>query len=214
MASSGRNISVLLADDHNLVLEGLQAMLHQVVDVTVVGAASDGARAVELYRQRRPDITLLDLRMPVMDGLSALRAIRSYDPAARVILLTTFDSPQNFSRGLAAGARGFLLKDVTRNELIQSIRDLYEGKSCLSPSLAGRLFEGLSQTPLTAREKQVLKPLTEGHSNKEIGLLLGITEGTVQLHVNSIFQKLGARSRTEAARLALRHGLVDSDGLA
>lgn len=201
-------VRVLIADDHVTVREGLGAMIGRQPDMMVVGEAANGRDAVDLWGKHRPDVTLLDLRMPALDGVAALEQIRREDASARVVMLTTFDTDNEISRAIAAGAKGYLLKDAQREELLECIRKVHSGETCIPPSLVTKLVAGMSSEPLTGRELDVLTLLAEGKSNKEIGRNLYISETTVKSHLRSIFAKLNVLSRTEAITAASRRGLV------
>jgi DNA-binding NarL/FixJ family response regulator len=202
------NIRVLIADDHDTVLEGLVAIINRQEDMLVVAEACNGSEAVTLWQQMQPDITLLDLRMPIMDGVDAIEAIHRIDAAARIIVLTTFDTDNEIFRAIKAGARGYLLKDIRRADLIDCIRRVYNGETCIPAQLAAKLASNMSKPALTDREQQVLAMLASGKSNKEIGSRLYISETTVKSHLRSIFTKLNVISRTEAITAATRRGLV------
>jgi len=201
-------ISVLVADDHVMVREGLAAMVGRQVDMMVVGEAANGRDAVNLWRKHRPDVVLLDLRMPILDGVGAIDEIRRQDPLARIIVLTTFDTDNEISSAVKAGAKGYLLKDAQREELLECIRQVHAGGTCIPPSVVAKLAAGMSNEPLTGRELEVLALLARGKSNKEIGKNLYIGETTVKSHLRSIFTKLNVLSRTEAITVASRRGLV------
>ena len=201
-------IRVLIADDHVTVLEGLAAIIGRQQDMKVVAQAANGREAVDLWQRHRPDVTLLDLRMPALDGVGALIEIRRQDALARTVVLTTFDSDNEIARAIKAGARGYLLKDARREDLLECIRKVNSGETCVPPALAAKLAESLSSEPLTGRELDVLSLLAKGRSNKEIGSHLYITETTVKSHLRSIFSKLNVLSRTEAITTASRRGLV------
>ena len=201
-------IRVLIADDHVTVREGLAAIVGRQPDMEVAAEAATGQAAVDLWRERRPDVTLMDLRMPVMDGAVAIAEIRRVDPSARIIVLTTFDTDNDISRAIRAGAKGYLLKDTEREELLDTIRRVHAGETCIPPAVVAKLAAGMSSESLTARELDVLRMLAAGRSNKEIALKLSITETTVKSHLRSIFTKLGVLSRTEAVTVATRRGLV------
>jgi DNA-binding NarL/FixJ family response regulator len=201
-------IRVLIADDHVTVREGLGAIIGRQPDMTVVGEAATGRDAVELWLECRPDVALLDLRMPNLDGVGAINEIRGHDASARFIVLTTFDTDDEISRAIKAGARGYLLKDAQREELLDAIRKVYAGETSISPSLVAKLAAGMSSEALTARELEVLTLLARGNSNKDIGASLYISETTVKSHLRSIFSKLDVLSRTEAVTVASRRGLV------
>jgi DNA-binding NarL/FixJ family response regulator len=201
-------IRVLIADDHAVVRDGLVAMIGKWTDMTVVAEAEDGQQAVEQWRRHGPDVALLDLRMPILDGVGAIEQIRASDPGARVIVLTTFDSDEDIYRGIRAGAKAYLLKDAPRDDILDCIRRVHRGETFVPPSVAAKLAERVGGPELTARETEVLRALATGQSNKEIGRRLFITEATVKGHVKSIFVKLNVLSRTEAVAAAARRGLV------
>ena len=201
-------IRVLIADDHVAVREGLAAMIGRQADTMVVGEAANGREAVELWQKHRPDVTLLDLRMPVLDGVSAISEIHHQDASARIIILTTFDSDSEIAGAIKAGAKGYLLKDAPREELFDCIRKVHAGETCIPPSLVAKLAAGVSSEALTSRELDVLTLLARGKSNKEIGGNLYISETTVKSHLRSVFTKLNVVSRTEAIAVATRRGLL------
>jgi DNA-binding NarL/FixJ family response regulator len=201
-------IRVLIADDHITVLEGLAAIIGRQADMQVVAEAGNGREAVDLWQKHRPDVTLLDLRMPTLDGVGAIDEIRRENAMARVIVLTTFDSDNEIHRAIKAGAKGYLLKDARREELLDCIRRVNAGEIFVPAGLAAKLAESMSSEPLTGRELDVLGLLARGKSNKEIGANLYISETTVKAHLRSIFGKLNVLSRTEAIAAASRRGLV------
>jgi len=201
-------IRVLIADDHVTVREGLAAIIGRQPDMSVVGEAATGREVVDLWRQRRPDVTLLDLRMPILDGVGAIVKIRQGEPSARIVVLTTYDSDYDISRAVSAGAKGYLLKDAKREELLECVRKVYAGEICISPTLVAKLAQGMSSESLTARELEVLSMLARGKSNKEIGMNLYISETTVKSHLRNIFTKLNVLSRTEAITVATQRGLI------
>lgn len=205
---SAAPIRILIADDHVMVLEGLVAIIGRQPDMTVVAEAADGREAVALWQQHRPDVSLLDLRMPTLDGVAAIAAIRQQAPAACVIVLTTFDTDDDIYRAIKAGARAYLLKDARREELLDCIRRVHAGETCIPAALMAKLAAGMSNEPLTGRERDVLTLLAQGKSNKEIGSHLYISETTVKSHLRSIFAKLNVLSRTEAIAAASRRGLI------
>jgi DNA-binding NarL/FixJ family response regulator len=208
-AAGSRNaIRILVAEDHTIVRDGLVAVIEQESDMTVVSDAGDGQRAVELWKLHRPDVTLMDLRMPGVDGVNAIYQIRAVDSNARIILLTTYDGDEDIYRGLRAGAKSYLLKDVRREELFQCIREVHAGRIHLPPLIAAKLAERLPGEELSPRELEVLRLLAEGKPNKLIGVALSITEVTVKSHVQSLFKKLNVLSRTEAIAVANRRGLL------
>lgn len=201
-------IRVLIADDHVTVLEGLAAIIGRQPDMVVVAEAANGHEAVEMWRKHLPHVTLLDLRMPVMDGVGVIEEVRRQNPAALVIVLTTFDTDNEIYRAIKAGARAYLSKDARREELLDCIRRVYAGETCIPPALAAKLASAMSNELLTGRELDVLALLAKGKSNKEIGANLYIGETTVKSHLRSIFTKLNVLSRTEAIAAASKRGLV------
>jgi two-component system NarL family response regulator len=201
-------IRILIADDHSVVREGLVSLVKRKVDMTVVAEASNGREAVDRWKEHRPDVALLDLRMPELDGVGAIKEIREVDPNAHILVLTTFDGDEDIYRAIKAGAKGYLLKDTAREALMDSIRKVHSGETCIPPSLAAKLAERVSGEALSAREIEVLQRIAAGKSNKEIGAELFISEGTVKTHVKSIFSKLDVVSRTEAVATATRRGLI------
>jgi DNA-binding NarL/FixJ family response regulator len=201
-------IRVLIADDHVTVLEGLTAIISRQPDMTVVAEAANGREAADLWRKHHPSVALLDLRMPTLDGVGAIDEIRKEDPSARIIVLTTFDTDNEIYSAIKAGAKAYLLKDARREELLECIRRVNAGETCIPPALAAKLAAGMSSESLTGRELDVLALLARGKSNKEIGANLYISETTVKSHLRSIFGKLDVLSRTEAITAASRRGLV------
>jgi DNA-binding NarL/FixJ family response regulator len=201
-------IRIMVVEDHNVVRQGLVALLSTVPDMKVVAEAGDGKRAVSQFRVVRPDVTLMDLRMPEMGGVEATSAIRKEFPQARIIVLTTFDGDEDIYRAVQAGARGYLLKDMFGEELMEAIRTVHAGKMRISQMVAERLAGRMGGPELTSRELEVLQLIVTGNSNKEIGDKLGIFESTVKTHVNSILSKLAVNDRTQAATAALQRGIV------
>ena len=201
-------IRILIADDHPIVRQGLAATIGRQPGMTVVAEASNGREVVDLFRLHRPDVTLMDLRMPQMDGVEAIAVIREESRTARIIVLTTYDSDEDIYRGLRAGAMAYLLKDAPLSELLEAIRAVHAGQKRIPLAVAAKLVERMSSPQLTAREMQVLHLVVAGQSNKEIGTTLNISEGTVRAHVNNILSKMGASDRTQAATLAIKRGLV------
>lgn len=204
-------IRIMVVDDHHIVRQGLVALLKTTQEVQVVAEAADGQQAVEMYRKHRPDVTLMDLRLPNMNGVEAITKIRQESPAARVIVLTTFDGDEDIYRALQAGARGYLLKGTDTDALMDAIRAVHAGRSRIPPFVAERLAERMGGPALTARELDVLKCIVRGRSNKEIASDLCISEATVKTHINSILGKLGVGDRTQAATTALQRGIVHFD---
>ncbi len=201
-------IHILIVDDHPIVREGLVAMLNRRADLQVVGEASNGREALQLCAATQPDIVLTDLRMPEMDGVTLIQHLCDVAPKTRVIVLTTYDSDEDIYRALAAGAMAYLLKDAPRDELLTTIRAVHSGRRHIPPEVAARLAERITTNELTEREREVLRLIAQGYSNKSIGDQLHIAEGTVKAHVNSILGKLGARDRTHAVTIAYQRGLL------
>lgn len=202
---------VLLVDDHALLRTGVANIINQEPDLRVVAEAGDGIDAIAAYEKHRPDVTLLDLRMPLMEGVEVVRQIRERDPRALVIILTTYDTDDEISRALKAGAKAYVLKDISADALVNCIRDVLAGKSYLAPAAAAKLAEGVTRVQLTPREMAALKLVADGKANKEIATALDISERTVKTHLAHLFEKLGATSRTEAVKVATRRGLVRLD---
>jgi NarL family two-component system response regulator LiaR len=212
-------IRVLIADDHAVVRQGLRTFLGLQDEVEVVGDVADGAAAVAAVAAERPDVVLMDLVMPGMDGVEAIRHIAAEHPGTRVIALTSFLDDDKVLPAIRAGAAGYLLKDVGPADLVKGIHAVYGGEALLHPAVAARLMEEVAGAPaparaadpLTAREDDVLAEIVRGHANKRIALELGISEATVKIHVSSVLHKLGVTDRTQAALLAVREGLVTPD---
>jgi DNA-binding NarL/FixJ family response regulator len=202
---------VLVVDDHALFRTGVANIINQEGDLRVVAEAGNGVEAVAAYERHHPDVTLLDLRMPVMDGVEVVRQIRARDPRARVIVLTTYDTDDEIARALKAGAKAYVLKDVSAEDLIGCIRNVLAGKIYLAPAAAAKLAEGVAHVQLTPRELATLRLTADGKANKEIANELGISERTVKTHLGHLFEKLGVSSRTEAIKVATRRGLVRLD---
>lgn len=208
-ASPGRKrIRVIVADDHPVVREGLAAIIKSQPDMQLITVAENGQMAVHLSSRHRPDVILLDLRMPEMDGIEATRAIREKVPDVKVIVLSTYKGDEDVYRALRAGAKAYLLKDSSRSELMNCIRSVHGGQMSLSSTAATQLAAGVTSQRLTKRELEIMRQVVEGKSNKEIGALLGVTEGTVKVHFGHIMKKLGANGRTDAIRVALERGMV------
>ena len=206
--SIGAQIQILCIDDHPLFLEGIATAIGSQNDMRLAAVASSGREALEQYRRAQPDVTLMDLRLPQMNGVEAIANIRVDFPQARIIVLTTFDGDEDIYRALQAGARGYLLKGMTGEELMDAIRSVYAGKSRIPAPVAERLAERMSAPTLTARETEVLQLIVGGNSNKEIASALNISEATVKTHINSLLSKLGVTDRTQAATTALQRGIV------
>lgn len=201
-------IRILLAEDHIVVRNGLAAIINQEKDMTVVAEAGEGKEAVELWKTHRPDVTLMDLRMPGLSGANAIYEIHEVNPDVRIIVLTTFDGDEDIYRAIRAGAKAYLLKDVKREELFHCIREVNAGRFVIPPAVAAKLAGRQSIEELTPRELEVLKLLAEGKPNKLIASVLSIGEVTVKSHVRAIFTKLNVLSRTEAIAVASRSGLI------
>ncbi|HYE14802.1 MAG TPA: response regulator transcription factor [Pyrinomonadaceae bacterium] len=206
--SGGKKISIVVIDDQAVVRQGFVSLINTVPDMEVVAEGTNGQQAVELYRKHRPDVVLMDLRMPVMGGVEAIKAIRREFPSAHVIVLTTYDGDEDIYRSLQAGAQGYLLKDMFFEELEDAIRAVNAGGRRIPGVVAERLAERMGGSDLTGRELEVLELIVAGQSNKEIGASLRISEATVKSHINSILSKLGVADRTQAATTALQRGLV------
>jgi DNA-binding NarL/FixJ family response regulator len=200
--------NVLVVDDHALLRTGVANIINQESDLHVIAEASNGLDAVEAFERYHPDVTLLDLRMPVMEGVEAVRQIRERDPHAKVIVLTTYDTDDDISRALKAGAKAYVLKDISADALIACIHDVLAGKTYLAPAAAAKLAEGVTRIQLTPRELTTLRLMADGKSNKDIANELGISERTVKTHLGHLFEKLAVTSRTEAVKIATRRGLV------
>ena len=201
-------IRILIADDHSVVREGLVSLVKRKSDMVVVAEASNGREAVQLWKEHRPDVTLLDLRMPELNGVGAIKEIRELDENAHIVVLTTYDGDEDIYRAIKAGAKAYLLKDTARDALVDTVRRVHAGETYLPPQLAAKLAERVSGEALSPREIDVLQRMAVGKSNKEIGAELFISEGTVKTHIKSIFSKLDVVSRTEAVATATRRGLI------
>jgi DNA-binding NarL/FixJ family response regulator len=201
-------IRILLVEDHQVVRQGLAALLSTTDGLEVVGSVGDGVEAVAAYRRLRPDITLMDLRLPKMSGVDAIREIRGEFPEARVVVLTTYDGDEDIYRALQAGAKGYLLKGMPFEELLTTIYAVHGGKSRITSPVAEKLAERVSGQQLTARELSVLERIVAGRANREIAADLFISEATVKTHVNSLLSKLGVVDRTQAATVAIQRGFV------
>lgn len=207
-------INILIIDDHPVVREGLAGMLAGQPDFAVVALAANGAEGVAFYEQHTPDIVLMDLRMPVLDGVGAIEQIREKRPSAHILVLTTYDSDADIVRAIEAGATGYLLKDAPREELFRSIRAAAQGESVLSPAVASRLMSRMrapAEENLSAREIEVLQLVARGTSNREIGKQLHISTATVKTHLIHIFDKLGVNDRTSAVTVALEKRILTLD---
>ena len=206
--SQQRTIKILTVDGHHLIREGIATLVSSQTDMELIAHAPSGIDAIQLYRQHRPDITLMDLRLPGLSGIDATAEIRAEFPDARIIILTALDGDVEVRRALEAGARGYFLKSVSPDELLNAIRDVHAGKKRIQTELAARMLEHMGEDRVTAREIQVLECVAAGRHNREIGERLFITEETVKVHMRHIMAKLGARDRTHAVAIANRRGVV------
>lgn len=204
-------IRVLIVEDQRIVREGLRALFEDAPELEIIGEAANGAEAIERFEQLRPDVVLMDLQMPGIDGAEATRRIRTDDPSARILVLTTYATDEFIFTALRAGANGYLLKDASADELVAAICAVAAGQTQLSPAVAARLVAGVGGNgpePLTARERDVLRLLGQGASNDQIAIALQIAPRTAKVHVQNILSKLGATNRTEAVSIAVRQGLL------
>jgi two-component system NarL family response regulator len=206
-------IRVLVVEDHNVVRQGLVALLSVAEGLEVVGEAADGIEAIAQFRKHQPAVTLIDLRLPRLGGVDTIARIRREWPQARFIVLTTYDGDEDIYRALKAGAKSYLLKGMTSEELLAAIRAVHAGRSHIPPAIAERLAERMGAEELTPRELDVLEQIVNGKSNKEIGTELDISEATVKTHINSLLAKLGVTDRTQAATAAIRRGIVPLESL-
>jgi DNA-binding NarL/FixJ family response regulator len=204
----GQVIRVLCVDDHPIVRKGIASLLANEIDMQLVGEAASGLDAVAVHRVVRPDVTLMDLKLPHLNGVTATRIIREEFPEARIIALTSYDGDQDIYRALEAGARGYLLKEMVHTDLLRAIRVVHSGKRLIPPEVAERLSEYFPQIVLTEREVEVLSFVARGMANKDIAHRLGTANGTVKMHVQNILSKLGAADRTHAVTIALERGIL------
>jgi len=204
-------IRLLVVDDHPVVRGGLVALLGTVDDMKVVAEADDGREAFEQYSLHQPDVTLMDLRLRTVGGVDAIQLIRAKWPAARVIVLTTFDGDEDIYKAIQAGAKAYLLKGMSVEELISTIRSVHQGRTRIPAAIAEKLAERMAGPQLTNRELEVLQSIVGGRSNKEIGIDLSISEATVKTHINSLLSKLGVSDRTQASTAAIQRGIVHLD---
>ena len=209
--SQPKRIRVLIADDHPVVRTGLALMFQYEPDMEAVAEAGNGREAVEMFRRHRPDVTLMDLRMQEMDGVEAITAIRSEFPAARIILLTTYDGDEGIYQALRAGAQAYLLKDTPCEEILETVRVVHAGRKHITKEVGAKLAQRTTYAELTERELEVLRLMVKGMSNQEIGEALCIAEGTVKFHVNHILNKMDVNDRTQAVIAALKRGLASLD---
>jgi two-component system, NarL family, response regulator len=203
-----RKTTVLCVDDHRLVREGIALLINRASDMKVIATAGSGEEAISLFRTKHPDITLMDLQLPSLSGIDAIKAIRDLDAAARIIVLTVFQGDEDIHRALHAGASTYLLKDTISDELLRAIREVREGKQSITPYVESRLAQREGHPAVSPRELQVLTLIAEGLRNREIAVALGITEETVQVHVKSILSKLGVKDRSAAITTAIRRGII------
>jgi len=211
MIDASSSIRVLLADDHAIVRNGVAQILNEERGMGVVAEAADGEQAVELFARIRPDVALVDLRMPKLEGVQVVEQIREQFPDAAIVILTTYDTDNDIERALRAGAKAYLVKDVSPQDLVACVRAVHAGRTWVSPKVAAKLVARVTNVRITRRELAVLRLLAAGNSNREIGDALGISDGTVKIHVTHLFAKLDVTSRTEAINTALRRGLVRID---
>jgi DNA-binding NarL/FixJ family response regulator len=209
MSGESSPIRILTVDDHPIVRQGIAGLIANQSDMTLVGEAANGREAIEQFRARRPDVTLMDLQMPEMSGLDALNAIRGEFPEARIIVLTTYDGDVQVLRAIKAGARAYLLKNSLHKELLETIRAVHAGKKALSPEASYQIAEHSTDDALTPAEIRVLRLIAEGNGNKEIAAQLSVSEETVKGQVRNILLKLGANDRTHAAMIGLRRGIIE-----
>ena len=204
-----KKIKILTVDDHLLLREGIAAVIHGEEDMTLVGEAANGHEAIEKFKVHHPDITLMDIQMPDMNGIDAIHAIRNEFQNARIIVLTTYHGDALARRALEAGAAGYLLKSMLRKELLETIRAVHAGRRRIPPEIANELAEHFAQDALTDREIQILRKVSAGSSNKIIAAELSISEATVKAHMKNILSKLGASDRTHAVTMAMKRGFLD-----
>ncbi len=208
MSPAARPIRVLTVDDHPMLREGIAAVIQLQSDIVVVGEAENGADAVERFAQLKPDITLMDLQMPVMNGLDAIKAIRRDHPAARIVVLTTYDGDVQALMALKAGAAGYLLKSTLRKDLLDAIRAVHAGRRHIPAEIAGQIAQHISDELLSEREMDILRLVAAGNPNKRIALTLAISEQTVKAHLKNIFGKLSVADRTQAVTVAVKRGII------
>jgi len=209
MTNSPDRIRILIVDDHPLLREGVVSLVEKQKDMLIVAEASNGKEALQLFQQHIPDVTLMDLRLPEMDGVDVMTAILAEFPDAKIIVLTTFSGDAQILRALKAGARGYLLKDLLRKELLEAIRTVQAGRKRIPPGIAAQIAEHATDTTLTRRELEVLQLIATGNPNKLVADKLSVTEDTIKMHVKSILSKLGANDRTHAVTIALKRGIME-----
>jgi two-component system NarL family response regulator len=201
-------VSLLIADDHFVVREGLRSLISRCEGLVVIGEASNGEEALKVFRKTLPDVVLLDLRMPVCDGLSAIRQIRAEFPGARILVLSSHDGDEDIHSAIEAGAMGYLLKHSSGDQVLPAIRAVMDGRQWISPEASDRLRDRIRTETLTPRERELLQLLAQGEANKQAAAILGLSEETVKTHVRNILGKLQVRDRTEAVTVALRRGII------
>jgi two-component system NarL family response regulator len=208
MTSQSLPIRVLIADDHSIFRQGLATIISRDPDMTVIAQAENGQQAIDLFRKHQPDVTLMDLRMPQVEGVEAITAIRAESKSARIIVLTTYDSDEDIYQGLQAGAKGYLLKETEPDELLNAIRTIHRGQQYIPPDVGAKLVQRLNNPALSERELSVLHSMAQGMSNADIAAALNISEGTVKSHVNRILSKLDVNDHTQAVIVAVKRGIV------
>jgi DNA-binding NarL/FixJ family response regulator len=206
--SESVQIRVLTVDDHPLLREGIAAILNNEADMSLIAEASSGREAIQKFREHRPDVTLMDLRLPDLSGIDAMIAIRTEFPEARIIMLTTFEGDVEIQRALQAGARGYMLKSMPPKDLVDGVRQVHAGKKRVPAEIAAHLAEHMSDDDLTAREVEVLREVAAGNRNKDIAARLFISEETVKVHLKHVMEKLGASGRTQSVAIAVRRGII------
>jgi DNA-binding NarL/FixJ family response regulator len=206
--ASVSHIRILSVEDHPLLREGIAAMINTQPDMLLVGAPANGTEAIEAFRALRPDVTLMDLRLPDLNGIEVMTAIRAEFPNARIIVLTTYEGDVDIQRALKAGAHGYMLKSVPPQEMVDTIRRVHAGHKCISPEIAAGLAEHMSDDDLSGREVDVLRNVATGNRNRDIAEKLFIAEETVKVHLKHILRKLGASDRTQAVAIGVRRGII------